>query len=793
MSERSPIPDHAWLQATNISKRFGGVQALSSIDVDIREGEVLGLVGANGAGKSTFIRLLAGLISPDSGTITLDGNRTEIHNPSEASELGFSFIHQELNLVPRFSSVENMTLGRPKPRRMGLIDWSTVRGEVEDVAARLGAEFDLDIPVEDLSVADRWLVSIGRALIGEARLIAMDEPTASLSAEESERLFQIVRDLSSHGIAILYVSHRLEEILQLCHRVTVFKDGRKVITRAAADLDKRQLVEAIVGAEFVDQEIVPATPRQGSVVLDVNNVRSGNMVRGVSFQLHEGEVLGLAGLVGAGRTELARLIFGADRLDGGEIRLDGGALRLRTPADATRAGICLVPEERRSQGIVIDRSISFNINLPSFRALRWAKSLPLLNMGEARLQATKVADRLQIKMSHVDAPVRELSGGNQQKVVIGKWLGRKPRVLILDEPSRGVDVGARAEIHHIVRETAEAGAGAIVISSEIEELVGLCDRVLVMAEGKIVGSLVGEGITKEAMVSLSYVHAAEQDEEIALGLRTRTTVTWAVVIADIQNPFFSSVVRGIEDVAREAGYSVVLRNSDEDVGKEAEQFDSLASARTAGVILSPASVSDTRIEALLDQGIPVVAIDRRMESALVDTVLVDNVEGGRQATAHLVSLGRRRIACITGSLSTTTGAERLAGYRAALADAGVSLDKELVRVSDFKEAGGYQAASELLALADPPDALFVANNLMTLGAFEALRDRGIAIPEQVALVGFDDEPWMAFATPSVTVVAQPTYELGVAAAKRLLDRVSGSVEEAQEMVLKPELRVRQSG
>ena len=507
MSERSSSSGDPWLVAASVSKRFGGVQALKDVDLDIIPGEVHGLVGANGAGKSTFIRMLAGLVSPDSGTISLEGNEIEIPNAHVASGFGFSFIHQELNLVPKFSAVENMTLGRPKPRQWGLIDWTSARAEVDEVAARLGIEFDLELPVEDLSVADQWLVSIGRALIGEARLIAMDEPTASLSADEAERLFGIIRDLTDHGIAVLYVSHRLDEILELCDRVTVFKDGLRVMTTDAEDLDRMKLVEAIVGAEFAAEDIVPSTPHQGSVVLEVG-VRRSKAVRGVSFELHEGEVLGLAGLVGSGRTELARILFGADRPTGGEILLDGEPLRLRTPHDAVAKGIGLVPEERRTQGVVIDQSIDFNINLPSFRSLRWAPWVPLLKLIEGRRRAEEVAARLQVKMSDVSAPVTQLSGGNQQKVVIGKWVMRKPRVLILDEPSRGVDVGARAEIHHIVRELADDGAGIIVISSEVEELEGLCDRVLVMAEGMVVATLTGDEINKESMVSLSYLHAA---------------------------------------------------------------------------------------------------------------------------------------------------------------------------------------------------------------------------------------------------------------------------------------------
>jgi ribose transport system ATP-binding protein len=503
----APLEEHL-LVAIGVSKRFGGVQALRDVDLAIRAGEVHGLVGANGAGKSTFIRLLAGLDVPDAGTFYLDGEPIAIDNPHHSSELGFSFIHQELNLVPKFSAIENMNLGRSKPKRLGLIDWRAVRKDTDAVAERLGIGFNLDTPVEELSVAEQWLVSIGRALVSRARLIAMDEPTASLSGHEVERLFAITRDLTEQGIAVLYVSHRLDEILELCDQVTVFRDGRKVVTTPRENLSKIHLVESIVGAEFVAEEEAAVEHDTGDVVLEVHGLARGKAVKDVSFELHEREVLGFAGLVGSGRTETARMIFGADRPESGQIILDGRPIRMRQPSDAAKLGIGLVPEERRAQGVVLDRPVEFNINLTSFRSLRIGKYLPLLDRRRSRARAHEVVDDLKIKTESIATPIRQLSGGNQQKVVIGKWLGRDPRVLILDEPSRGVDVGARGEIHRVVREYAESGAGVIVISSEFEELIGLCDRVLVMAEGRIVGSLRGPDITKEAMISLSYAGTA---------------------------------------------------------------------------------------------------------------------------------------------------------------------------------------------------------------------------------------------------------------------------------------------
>jgi ABC-type sugar transport system ATPase subunit len=309
----------------------------------------------------------------------------------------------------------------------------------------------------------------------------------------------------------LYVSHRLDEILELCDKVTVFRDGRKVVTSDRENLTKMHLVESIVGSEFVtpDQATVSKPDSERPVVLEVQHLARAPMVRDVSFELHEGEILGLAGLVGAGRTETARLIFGADRAEAGTMRLKGTEVRPRSPADAARLGIGLVPEERRAQGLILDRPVDYNLNLSSFSELRWARAIPLIRFDKAHRRAEELVKKLAIKTPSISTPTRQLSGGNQQKVVIGKWVGRQPSVLILDEPSRGVDVGARAEIHNIIREHARAAAGVIVISSEVEEMIGLCDRVLVMAEGTIVGSLAGEEITKENIVALSYAHASK--------------------------------------------------------------------------------------------------------------------------------------------------------------------------------------------------------------------------------------------------------------------------------------------
>jgi len=501
-----------FVAATGIRKSFGGVRALDGVSLDVRAGEVHGLVGANGAGKSTLIRILAGLERADAGTIRVDGAPVTIETPHMATRQGLSFIHQELALVPHMNAVENIMLGAPKQSRLGMVDWKRVADEVAPIARRVGITFPLDAPVSALSTAERWLVSICRALVRKSRLIVMDEPTASLSVHEAERLYAIVRELSRAGVAVLYVSHRLDEILDLCHRVTVFRDGRSVMQMPREHLSRRGLIEAIVGGP-VPEMTIHALPRpDAAVTLRLDGIRRAPRVRGVSLALHRGEVLGLAGLVGAGRSELVRIVFGADRPDGGTMTLAGKPFAPRNPAAAMRAGVGLVPEERRSEGLVLMKSIAFNLGLTNLEALKAAPGLPVVSLGRRARLAEEMARRLKIKAPGVDAAVGRLSGGNQQKVVIGKWLARRPNILILDEPTRGVDIGARTEIHRLIRELAADGLSVIVISSEAEELPELSDRVLVMVEGRIVRELSGAAITRNAIVQASYAEEAGSEK-----------------------------------------------------------------------------------------------------------------------------------------------------------------------------------------------------------------------------------------------------------------------------------------
>jgi ribose transport system ATP-binding protein len=468
------------LSVDSVSKHYGGVRALTDVSLDIAAGEVHALVGANGAGKSTLVRILAGVEAPDSGRIAIDGAERVISSPWGATELGLGFIHQELNLVPQFSVLQNLAMNYDAAGRYGLIRWKNVRPRAKTVLADLGANFSLDQPVRDLTVSQRWVVALGRSLMREARVIAMDEPTASFAAEEAERVFAIVRDLTARGVAVLYISHRLEEVLDLSATISVLRNGRLVDSLRASEVDRSSLTEAIVGRA-------------------VEQAARHHVAREMANEV----VLGLAGLVGAGRTELARLIFGADRAASGTITLEGRPFAPRGPHEAIARGVALVPEERRSQALLLRESLAVNVNLATIGRNRWRTHLPLLSSRKARAAARDMVSRFAIKASSVAQPVSGLSGGNQQKVVVSRYVRTGPSVLILDEPTVGVDVGARAELYEIIRTLASTGTSVLMISSDFEEFA-ICDRVAVMREGRITAVVDGSLATKETLTELCY-------------------------------------------------------------------------------------------------------------------------------------------------------------------------------------------------------------------------------------------------------------------------------------------------
>ena len=479
----------------NVSKRFGATQALDSVSMDLLAGEIHALVGENGAGKSTLVKILAGIHQPDSGSVLLDGTATELRGPADARSRGLAVVHQEPRLFPDLTVAENVFLGHAPTGRLGMLDWAAMRRSSAGIFDGLGVRMDPGALVRGLSMADQQLIEIAKALSVDARVLVLDEPTASLSQHEVERLFAIVRQTRDRGVAVLFVSHRLEEVFTLCDTATVFRDGRHVITAPTSGLTTATLVRHMVGRAV---SLFPKVESPiGEVCLEVRGLSRGHAFRDVSFSVRRGEIVGFAGLVGAGRTEVARVIFGVDRRDAGDVVLDGADVRFATPSEALHAGIAYVPEDRHTDGLVVDFSIASNISLPILPRLFPAL---LLRQGVERDLAAVFVDQLSIRANSVDQLVSALSGGNQQKVVLAKWLATKPRVLILDEPTHGIDIGAKVEVHRIVSELAAAGLGIILISSDLPEVLAMSDRILVFHEGRISAEISRDDATQERVM-----------------------------------------------------------------------------------------------------------------------------------------------------------------------------------------------------------------------------------------------------------------------------------------------------
>jgi ribose transport system ATP-binding protein len=491
------------VSASQLTKSYGAVRALRGVDLRLRPGIVHALLGANGAGKSTVVRILAGAEHADGGQLVIDDvDVASSLTPSMARQLGLRFIHQDPQLVPKLTGVQNLLLNEPIPRRGPLISWGRAKRAVQEAAERAGVNFDLEIPAGKLSLPQQWILAVARALVGRARLVVMDEPTASLPAEASAQVYRVVRDLASQGVAVLYITHRLGEVVDLADEVTVMRDGRETMSLRRGAFDVDVLIKAIVGSELEQRK--PRSGRStGAPLLEVRHLSRPPSVRNVSFGIARGEIVGLGGLVGSGRTEIARMIFGADTPDSGSMVLDGKAYVPDSPSQAIRRGVALVPEERRSQGLVLNASVAANVALPAWKTFRVRRDVPLLRMRSVTREGEDVVKRLGVKTSSVVSAVRTLSGGNQQKVLIGRWLRMPVELLILDEPTRGVDVGARNEIHRIARAFAESGHAVLMISSELEELE-VCDRVLVIREGEVVEEILAPHISEASILAHCY-------------------------------------------------------------------------------------------------------------------------------------------------------------------------------------------------------------------------------------------------------------------------------------------------
>jgi ABC-type sugar transport system ATPase subunit len=489
---------HPALRMLDISKQFPGVKALSHVSLTVQFGTIHAIVGENGAGKSTLMKILSGSYQPTSGTIEINGADVRMHNPGDAQKLGVRMVHQELNLVPDLTVAENVFLGR-MPRKRGMVDRGEMIRNTRRVLGELGATIDPGKRLGELTISQQQLIEIAKAYSAGPRIIVLDEPTSSLSEHEAGTLFGVLRRMRDAGIAIIYISHRLREVLDIADEVTVLRDGAMIETRPIAGVTSSDMIRLMVGRDVRD--LFPkARASIGAPVLQVENLSDGEHFSDVSFDVRAGEIVGLTGLVGAGRTEVARAIFGLSRATKGTIRINGIAVNPRSPAQAVRAGIAYVPEDRKSDGIVPAMSVRENISLPIIRALA---RLGWIDYPEEKRLAQHYAKRFSIVPADPERRIGTLSGGNQQKAVLAKWLAAKPALLILDEPTRGVDVGAKSDIHSIVGELVAEGIAVLMISSELPEVLAVCDRVVVMHEGQATTPLMRNQLSEEKIMSLA--------------------------------------------------------------------------------------------------------------------------------------------------------------------------------------------------------------------------------------------------------------------------------------------------
>jgi ribose transport system ATP-binding protein len=484
------------VELKGIVKSFGGNTVLQDVDFQLRKGEVHALVGGNGAGKSTLMKILEGVHVPDAGEVRVDGTTVQIHSPQDAKAHGIAMIFQEFSLVPTLSVAQNIFLNSEPHTGMGLLDDRECERRTRELFAELGEEVDPKTVVADLSTGYWQLTEIAKALARDARILIMDEPTSSLTRTETEALFELIRELKAREISIVYISHRMEEVFQVADRVTVLRNGRHVITEETANLTLEQIIDHIVGQkmeqafEWKERQV----NRTGTPLLEVEGLTASGRFRDVSFRLYPGEILGVAGLMGSGRTEIARALFGIDRIEAGEINIRGRPVVIRSTQDAMSAGISLIPEDRRLQGLVLDHSLKDNLLLPLLARLQRGG---LVNDQRGEQIVGSLVERLQIKVNSIFQPIWSLSGGNQQKVVIAKWLAVEPDILIMDEPTAGVDIGAKTEILDITRQLADAGKGIIIISSELVELLAVSDRVLILQDGTVKQEMERQDIRSE--------------------------------------------------------------------------------------------------------------------------------------------------------------------------------------------------------------------------------------------------------------------------------------------------------
>lgn len=498
------------VELDNVCKSFPGVKALDNVSFRLKSGEILALLGENGAGKSTLMKILSGVYTKDSGTMKIFGNTIDTMDPVKAQEMGIAIIHQELNMCDHLTIAQNIFLGREMTRK-GILSDEDMNREAKRILSRLNMDIDPETLVGDLSVSKQQMVEIAKALSTNAKILIMDEPTSALTAKEIEDLFAIIKRLKSEGHGIVYISHRLEELEHIVDRVMILRDGQYIVSMDYRDTNLKEIISYMVGREITEK--FPRIDKEvGKKILEVKDLNAGVHVKDVSFSIHEGEIVGIAGLMGAGRTETTRALFGADPKDGGSIFIDGQEVRINRPIDSINAGIVLVPEDRKKDGLCTKLSIRDNIALPNLDIL--GSKLGIINRKKERDMTKNTIENLHIRLASVEGNAEGLSGGNQQKVVVGKWLARNSRVVIFDEPTRGIDVAAKVEIYNLMNELKDQGIGVLFVSSEMPEILGMSDRILVMADGRITKELDIKEATQDIILEYATKFEKKVDKEL---------------------------------------------------------------------------------------------------------------------------------------------------------------------------------------------------------------------------------------------------------------------------------------
>ncbi|MBK5444220.1 sugar ABC transporter ATP-binding protein [Peribacillus sp. TH24] len=487
------------IEMKNIYKAFGQNKVLEGVQFSLEAGEVHALMGENGAGKSTLMNILTGLHKHDQGTIEINGKETSFKDSKEAEEAGMAFIRQELNIWPEMTVLENLFIGKEMVNAFGVLRNKQMKARAKEIFKTLNISLPFDKEAGLCSVGEQQMIEIAKALMTDAEVIIMDEPTAALTDREIEKLFEVMKGLTKKGVSLVYISHRMEEIFAICDRITVMRDGKTVDTKRIKDTNFDEVVQKMVGRELEDR-FPHREAHLGEVVLDVKGLTKKGLFEDIHFAVRKGEIVGVAGLMGAGRTEIMRALFGVDQIDSGEITVEGKKVSIRKPTDAVRYGLAFITENRKEEGLILDFSVRENIGLPNLKS--FAPS-GLVKTEDEKKFAEMMIKRLHVKTSSTETIIGNLSGGNQQKVVIAKWIGTSPKVLIMDEPTRGIDVGAKREIYELMNELTERGIAIIMVSSELPEIVGMSDRILVVHEGKIAGELKKQEVTQEKIMALA--------------------------------------------------------------------------------------------------------------------------------------------------------------------------------------------------------------------------------------------------------------------------------------------------